>query len=336
MKPAKLYRWTVWLLLVLAAASVIKEPLVVNWIASNYLRTASQPPAAWSPPGQVFRYGEAALERISRFQMLGEMRRQTPLDSQLEYYQRQASALQPANPIASLLLAGYLYQQGQVAAGEALLLPLVAADCQVIYDASVFWQRPVYGIQIPVNDQTRASFDRLARSLMHRLEQCSTDTIIQVGRVSMLALSDTALAQAWFQRALQAYPTNDGILYHLFVLAQWDGRYEQALEFLLGLEELQGGTIWIDDYNLCLQRAQIYADLPGKGELAIRSYQDALRINPQDAYLYLRIAQVHESENRLSQALEAYRTALVLPDDPRVNRAAIQSKIQELEKSLNQ
>lgn len=62
------------------------------------------------------------------------------------------------------------------------------------------------------------------------------------------------------------------------------------------------------------ERAQFYEGL-GKTEDAIREYQTALRLDPEDPALYQALALLYEGEGRLAEAADMYERVLDLQSD---------------------
>lgn len=76
------------------------------------------------------------------------------------------------------------------------------------------------------------------------------------------------------------------------------------------------------------ERAQFYEGL-GKIEEAIREYQAALRMRPDDPALYTALALVYEKAGKFPEAAEAYERSLDLELDAQ-ERADIRSRIEAL------
>lgn len=76
------------------------------------------------------------------------------------------------------------------------------------------------------------------------------------------------------------------------------------------------------------ERAQFYEGL-GKTEDAIREYQAALRLDPEDPALYQALALLYETEGRFAEAIDAYERSLARQPDAQ-GRFAIRSRIEAL------
>jgi tetratricopeptide (TPR) repeat protein len=78
------------------------------------------------------------------------------------------------------------------------------------------------------------------------------------------------------------------------------------------------------------ERAQFYEGL-GKIEDAIREYQAALRVSPEDPALYTALALVYEKAGRFADAVDAYERSLELQPDAQA-RTAIRSRMESLQR----
>lgn len=76
------------------------------------------------------------------------------------------------------------------------------------------------------------------------------------------------------------------------------------------------------------ERAQFYEGL-GKNKDAIRAYQAAIRLRPEDPAQYQALALLFEKEGRFAEAIAAYERSLDLQPDAH-ERAFIQSRIEAL------
>ncbi|MFQ5961047.1 MAG: tetratricopeptide repeat protein [Candidatus Methylomirabilales bacterium] len=76
------------------------------------------------------------------------------------------------------------------------------------------------------------------------------------------------------------------------------------------------------------ERAQFYEGL-GKNDDAIREYQAALRLSPEDPALYNALALLYEKEGRFAEAADMYERVLDLQPDAQ-GRSMIRARIEAL------
>ena len=76
------------------------------------------------------------------------------------------------------------------------------------------------------------------------------------------------------------------------------------------------------------ERAQFFEEL-GKIEDAVREYQAAIRLSPDDAGLHEALASLYEREGRFAEAITSYERSLQLAPESE-NSSSIRSRVDEL------
>jgi TolB-like protein/Tfp pilus assembly protein PilF len=159
-------------------------------------------------------------------------------------------------------------------------------------DASLYFVRA---------DQTAARRDAAKRALdnAQRLQPNSAETLLALGYYQYWVLRDYSAAKTTFERARKVLPGSSDVPYALGLVTRRQGNWHESIDYLE-----QGLALDPRNWELLSNTAWTYAMLR-QFPAALKLYDRALDISPNDPDLIAVKAAVYQAEGNLSQAARA-------------------------------
>lgn len=238
-----------------------------------------------------------ALDEVAR--LLEELGQN---DAAEEIYRELYRALNARSAEAVLPLAGFLGRRGRTAEALDLIDERVwkMLPAEVASNASVVL---LYGSK-PDDEQ----YERVGERLKQAIAEHPESVPIQFDLANLRSLQGRyEEAAAIYRKIFERAPSRGVPLNNLaWMLALQGGRSSEALEAIGKAMELEGETPELLD-----TRALIYLGMDRTDE-AIEDLENALVVQPKNADIYFHLAQAYRKQNKLGEALGAFRQAQTL------------------------
>jgi TolB-like protein/Tfp pilus assembly protein PilF len=177
-------------------------------------------------------------------------------------------------------------------------------------------------------DTTDARRDAIKRALKNaqKLQPNAPETLLFTGYYQYWVLHDYRLAKATFERVSKMLPGNSEVLYALAAIARSEGDWDESVSYWE-----RGLALNPRNTALLTEVAYTYAALR-QFPTAIKLYDRALDILPDELYLMASKAAIYQAEGNLQEAAKS----LVQVNEQTNSEAAVRIKLTQLRLERNQ